>query len=159
MNPTARLRGAPNEGPPSDNQSSDPHGATVIQTGCPVVVSDPLGLSAAQVERLRDAVADVPVCPRCVKEGGACAPCLTAIGPRMRRNPIAADTHSGRADVLPAPLSPEAAKVKARKERRAQRKAVRHALAPASPEPERRRKARGRRPGALGFMDAFKRAA
>lgn len=160
MTPMAHFEGDPDEGPPSDNQSSDPHGATVIQAGRPVVVPDSFGLTAAQVVRLRDSVADVPICSRCVQAGGACAPCLAAIGPHLRRNPIAADTHSGRADMLPPPpLSIEAAKVKARKERRAQRKAAKLAQLPAQPQAEQRKKPRGRRPGVLGFMDAFKRAA
>lgn len=163
---TERHKGEPGDGPPADNQSSDPHGATVNETGRPVVVVGVYGLTDEQVARLRESAAGVPICPHCLKHNGACPTCLAHVGPSLRRNPIAKDTHSGKANVLPEPLSPEAAKVKRRKERKAATRAA-EPMAPVAPaiylvtEPliaERRKKARGRRQGMLGLVDALKAA-
>lgn len=165
MEPAAGT--GPSDGAAGDNTGSNLHGASVTETGRPVVVSGALGLTAAQVERLRDSVADVPLCPRCLANGGICQSCLYNLAPKLRRNPMATATLSGDrdADTTRAHTEPStaAAKVKARKARKAAKRLAAALEAGAAPvvvvlDGAKRKKPYGRRHGVLGLLDAMKAA-
>jgi hypothetical protein len=161
------------DGPPpapqqDDNLDEHPHGATVTETGRPVVVSRTFALCPDRAAPEADGLGYVPrTAAEVAATGGFHDPDAGTKwaglfdsrdeihGPRLRCGSLAALAVSGRGDrkwCNPAPLSPEGQRIADRKARKAARRAAE------GDDTTARRKPRGRRSGMSGLIDALKAA-
>lgn len=152
--------------PGGDNSESNPSGATVTETGRPVVVVG--GLRVVGREDRCDDCTDARLRPR--NPAVACDACAAAVvrqlGPRLRAGALSVALSGRYHEVIKAreaaadrQLSVAAERIVRRNARKAERAATAAAQSSDPPTEPLRRKAHGRREGVLGLLDALENAA